>query len=103
MGTEQSGNIEKPFDLDSEIGVMIGCAMGHGCIGTRILWGRVEQLTTKAVRLSTDYGPIWFPCKSLRPMQTNGIYLLARWFRPNDYQSRIFDRVDGNVVSAKQD
>ena len=89
------------FETGREVGVIIAAAICYSAIGTRTLWGRVSTETEKAVELTTDFGPIWFPKKALLPVAgVAGMFRLARWFTPNEYQGRIFDKVEAMVSSA---
>jgi hypothetical protein len=91
--------------MEKTIFIQLGGAVCHSAVATRLLEGKVDRLTEKAVKIvvnirNKDY-TLWLPLSALK--ETKGKYstwyTLAKWFKPNKFQRFIFDNVEVSGIS----
>ena len=58
--------------------------------------GSIVGGTDKAVKVETESGCLWFPRAVLK--WKNDQYIVAPWFKYNDYQFKIIKKISGFVV-----
>lgn len=78
---------------NDEISIRIGGAVGFGVVCVDIIHGYISKATEKAVQFRRLGGQetIWLPKKALVQIGENN-YKLARWFRPDKWQQKFFEK-----------
>lgn len=90
------------FQENKNISIQIGGALTVGHCFVEFVHGTIKRTTEKAILVNLKHvydenrsGDIWLPKKALKLQsgKESEWYVLARWFKTNEYQNRIFDKV----------
>jgi hypothetical protein len=72
------------------ISIAIGGSVGLSCVVSEMVHGQLITQTEKAIQVQCGKDSIWIPKKALE--QKSDWYKLKKWFKPDQYQIRFFDK-----------
>jgi hypothetical protein len=75
---------------DTTISIAIGGVVGLSCVVSEMIHARLITVTEKAIQIQCEKDTIWIPKKALE--QKNDWYKLKKWFKPDQWQLRFFDK-----------
>jgi hypothetical protein len=72
------------------ISIAIGGAVGLSCVVSEMVHAKLITITEKAIQIQCQKDSIWIPKKALE--KKTDWYKLKKWFKPDAWQSRFFDK-----------
>lgn len=95
------------LDVGRIVLMTVGGATCPTGVFVQVMDARVAAVTEKAVRLEGPAGSVWLPRAAIQidaeqPYPGETRCRLARWFRPDAYQARVFSRIEVGGVSNAQ-